>query len=129
MIKLMMLGGLLVAAQILGSAAAVAGPWEDGMAAYSRGDYVPAIQVFRVLAAEGNIRAQRALGTMYHKGQGVARNSVRAFALLSRAAARGDNNAATQLREVAETMTPEEVAQAKQMAQACKASDYRVCEY
>jgi hypothetical protein len=32
-------GGLVVAVQILGSACAVAGPWEDGMAAYNRGDY------------------------------------------------------------------------------------------
>jgi hypothetical protein len=125
----MMLGGLLVAAQILGSAAGFAGPWEDGMAAYNRGDYVPAMQVFRVLAAEGNTRAQSALGTMYHKGQGVARNSVRAFAWLSRAAARGDRNAAAQLREVSLTMTPEELSQGKEMAQACEASDYRNCEY
>ena len=42
--KLMVLGGLMLAAQILGSAGAVAGPWEDGMAAYNRGDYVPAIE-------------------------------------------------------------------------------------
>jgi TPR repeat protein len=129
MIKRTMLGGLLVAAQILGSAAAFAGPWEDGMAAYNRGDYVPAIQVFRVLAAEGNTRAQRVLGTMYHKGQGVAHNSVRAFAWLSRAAARGDKSAEAQLHEVAATMTPEELAEAKEMAQACEASDYRNCEY
>jgi len=40
----MVLGGLMLAAQILGSAGAVAGPWEDGMAAYNRGDYVPAIE-------------------------------------------------------------------------------------
>jgi len=26
------------------------GPWEDGMAAYNRGDYVPAIRLFRPLA-------------------------------------------------------------------------------
>jgi hypothetical protein len=43
----MMIGGLMLAAQILGSAGAVASPWEDGMAAYNRGDYVPAIKVFR----------------------------------------------------------------------------------
>jgi uncharacterized protein len=126
---LTVMAGLILAAQILGSAGALAGPWEDGMASYNRGDYVPAIQVFRVLAAEGNTKAQRVLGTMYHKGQGVARNSVRAFAWLSRAAARGDKTAAAQLREVSQTMTPEEISQAREMAQACEASDYRNCEY
>jgi TPR repeat protein len=99
------------------------------MAAYNRGDYMPAMQVFRVMAAQGNTKAQSALGTMYHKGQGVARNSVRAFAWLSRAAAHGDKNAAAQLREVSQTLTPEEISQAKEMAQACEASDYRNCEY
>jgi hypothetical protein len=56
--KRMMVGGLILAAQILGSPGAVAGPWEDGMAAYNRGDYVPAIRVFRALAEQGNAKAQ-----------------------------------------------------------------------
>ena len=85
--KRQMLGGLMLAAQILGSAAAVAGPWEDGMAAYNRGDYVPAIRLFRALAEQGNPKAQSELGEMYRRGKGVARNSVRAFVWLSRAAA------------------------------------------
>ena len=68
--KRMMACGLKLAAQILGSAGAVAGPWEDGMAAYNRGDYVPAIQVFRTMAAQGNAKAQSLLGVMYRRGQG-----------------------------------------------------------
>ena len=63
-------GGLIVAVQILGGAGAVAGPWEDGMAAYNRGDYVPAIQVFRAMALQGNAKAQAALGVMYRRGKG-----------------------------------------------------------
>jgi hypothetical protein len=41
--KRTIVGCLAVAAQILGIPAAIAGPWEDGMAAYNRGDYVPAL--------------------------------------------------------------------------------------
>ena len=123
------LGGLILAAQILGSAAAIAGPWEDGMAAYNRGDYVPAIQVFRAMAAQGNAKAQSVLGAMYRRGQGVARSPVRAFVWFSRAAARGDVRAKAELREVSQTMTPEELSQARDMTQACEASDYRNCEY
>jgi TPR repeat protein len=127
--KGLILGGLMLAAQILGGAAAIAGPWEDGMASYNRGDYVPAIHVFRTLAAQGNAKAQSVLGVMYRRGQGVAHNSARAFVWFSRAAARGDARAKAELREVSQSMTPEELAQARGMTQACEASDYRQCEY
>jgi TPR repeat protein len=127
--KQMMIGGLVLAAQILGIAGAIAGPWEDGMASYNRGDYVPAIRLFRPLAEQGNAKAQSALGMMYRRGQGVARSSVRAFLWFSRAAARGDAQATAELREVSQTMTAEELSQAREMAQACEASNYRQCEY
>jgi TPR repeat protein len=127
--KQMMIGGLVLAAQILGIAGAIAGPWEDGMVSYNRGDYAPAIRLFRPLAEQGNAKAQSALGVMYRRGQGVARNSVRAFLWFSRAAARGDARAKVELREVSQTMTAEELSQAREMAQACEASNYRSCEY
>jgi len=127
--KQMILGGLMLAAQILGVAGAVAGPWEDGMTSYNRGDYMPAIRLFRPLAEQGNAKAQNVLGVMYRKGQGVTRSSVRAFLWFSRAAARGDATAKAELRDVSQTMTAEELAQAREMAQACEASNYRSCEY
>ena len=125
----MLIGGLMLAAQILGGAGAVAGPWEDGMAAYNRGDYVPAIRLFRPLAEQGNPKAQSKLGEMYRRGKGVARNSLRAFLWLTRAAAAGDTRAKSELREVSQSMTAEELAKAREMAQACEASNYRSCEY
>jgi TPR repeat protein len=127
--KQMMMGGLVLAAQILGIAGAIAGPWEDGMASYNRGDYAPAIRLFRPLAEQGNAKAQSVLGVMYRRGKGVARSSVRAFIWFSRAAARGDARAKVELREVSQTMTAEELSQAREMAQACEASNYRQCEY
>src|SRR3979409_340245 len=93
-------GGILLAAQLMGTVAAFAGPWEDGMAAYNRGDYVPAIRLFRPLAEQGNAKAQNVVGVMYRRGQGVARNSVRTFLWLNRAAARGDAIAKAELHEV-----------------------------
>jgi TPR repeat protein len=127
--KPMVIGGLIITAQIWGSLGAGAGPWEDGMAAYNRGDYMPAIRLFRPLAEAGNARAQHLIGVMYHRGQGVARNSVRALAWFSVAAKRGDREAEATLREVSKTMTPEEISQAREMADACEASNYRACEY
>jgi TPR repeat protein len=127
--KQMMIGGLVVAAQFLGIAGAGAGPWEDGMASYNRGDYMPAIRLFRPLAERGNAKAQHLIGVMYHRGEGVARNSVRAFAWFTLAAAHGDRDAKAKLREVSKTLTPEELSQARDMAQACEASNYQSCEY
>lgn len=128
MTKLVITGGLL-AVQILGSACALAGPWEDGMAAYNRGDYVPAIQLFRPLAAAGNSKAQSLLGVMYRKGQGVAKSVPHAFMWLSLASARGDARAKAELREVSQSMTAEELTQAKELMRVCETSDYRDCEY
>jgi TPR repeat protein len=111
------------------SFAAVAGPWEDGMAAYNRGDYVPAIQVFRGMARAGNTKAQGMLGAMYQRGQGVAKSSSHAFMWLSLAASRGDARAKAELKTVSATMTPEDLSRAREMMQSCEASDYRSCEY
>jgi len=127
--KWQVVGGLVLAAQIWGAMGALAGPWEDGMAAYNRGDYVPAIHVFRALADQGNTEAQRLLGVMYRSGQGVTRSSVRSFLWFSRAAARGNPRAKADLHEVSRSMTPAELARAKEMAEACEASNYRTCEY
>jgi TPR repeat protein len=120
--------GSLAAAQLI-CFAAFAGPWEDGMAAYNRGDYMPAIRLFRPLAEQGNAKAQNILGVMFHRGQGVPRNAARAHMWFSFAAARGDAKAKSELREVSRTMTREEISQAEAMARTCEASNYRECEY
>jgi TPR repeat protein len=125
----MVVGGLVAAAQIWGLAGAFAGPWEDGIVAYNRGDYMPAIRLVRPLAEKGNARAQHLIGVMYHKGEGVARNPVRALAWFSLAAARGDRDAKAKLRDLSKTMTPDEISQAQEMVKACETSNYRSCEY
>jgi TPR repeat protein len=127
--KPLLAGGLVVAALIGDLSAAFAGPWEDGMVAYNRGDYLPAMRLFRPLAEKGSPKAQSRLGAMYRRGEGVARNSVRAFVWFSRAAARGDARAKVELHAVSQTMTSDEISQALEMAQACEASNYRSCEY
>jgi len=121
--------GSIAASLLLGSANALAGPWEDGMVAYNRGDYLPAIRLFRPLAEAGNPKAQNQIGLMYRKGEGTAQSPARAFMWFSLAAKRGDARAKSGLRDVSKTMTPGEISQARQMAQACEASSYRSCEY
>ena len=122
-------GGLMAAAFLLNTTAVLAGPWEDGMAAYNRGDYVPAIRLFRPLAEAGNPKAQSVIGAMYRKGEGVAKSSARAFMWFSLAAKRGDAKAKTELRQVSEGMTPAEISRAQDLMQGCETSNYRTCEY
>ena len=123
------LAGAAAGMLLFGSGDALAGPWEDGMVAYNRGDYLPAIRLFRPLAEQGNSKAQTQIGTMYRKGEGTAVNLSRAFMWFSVAGKRGDAKAKAGLREVSKTMTPAEMSQAKAMADACVASNYRACEY
>jgi TPR repeat protein len=122
-------GGILLAAQLMGTVVAFAGPWEDGMAAYNRGDYLPAMRVFRALAEQGNAKAQNVLGVMFRKGEGVPKSPARAHMWFSFAAKRGEAGARAELREVSRTMTAQEISQAEAMAKACEASNYRACEY
>lgn len=119
----------MVAIMLLGGTAALAGPWEDGMVAYNRGDYQPAIKLFKPLAQAGNARAQNVMGVMYRKGEGVAKSSAKAFMWFSLAARKGDTAAKANLQEMAKDMTPADLTQAKEMMAACEASDYRNCEY
>jgi TPR repeat protein len=119
----------MLAAFLLDTPAALAGPWEDGMAAYNRGDYVPAMRLFRPLAEAGNPKAQSVIGAMYRKGEGVAKSSVRALMWFGLAAKRGDARAKADLREVSQAMTPAEISQAQEMMQSCETSNYRACEY
>ena len=123
------IGGLMLAAFLLDTPAVLAGPWEDGMAAYNRGDYVPAMRLFRPLAEAGNPKAQSVIGAMYRKGEGVAKSSARALMWFSLAAKRGDARAKAELREVSQAMTPAEISQAQEMMQSCETSNYRACEY
>jgi TPR repeat protein len=126
--KKRILASAILAAQLAGSAA-VAGPWEDGMAAYNSGDYLPAVRLFRPLAEQGNAKAQKVLGIMFRKGEGVPKSAVRARMWFGLAAKRGDAGAKAGLRDLSRTMTKQEISQADGMAKACEASNYRNCEY
>jgi hypothetical protein len=86
--------------------------YEEGFAAYKRGDYVTALKEWRPLANAGNPIAQVALGGMYTNGHGVPLDKVLAYALfnLSVASDPSPNNPATRLRNTIVTvMTPREI--------------------
>ena len=72
--------GLVALVVFLGLAAppVAAGPFEDGVAAFGRGDYATALQLWRTLANQGDANAQFHLGTMYTTGSGVPQDFAEA---------------------------------------------------
>ncbi len=70
--RLLPLAFLLIACAILPAALpAWAGPLEDGLAAYKKGEFDAAVALLRPLAEQGNAQAEEKLGRMYQRGKGV----------------------------------------------------------
>ncbi len=71
----------------------LAGPawagFDEGVAAYERGDYATAIKEFRPLAEQGDALAQYGLGVMYEVGKGVPQDYAEAVKWFRKAAAQG----------------------------------------
>jgi TPR repeat protein len=70
--------------------AATAGPFEDAVAAYRRGDYATALRLWYLLAEKGDADAQFQLGIMYESGQGVLRSDAEAIKWYRKAAEQDD---------------------------------------
>jgi len=68
---------------------AVAGPFEDAVSAYERGDYATALREFRVLAGQDNAEARYYLGVMYVNGLGVLEDRSEASAYYHNAGRQG----------------------------------------
>jgi tetratricopeptide (TPR) repeat protein len=69
---------------------ASAGPFEDAVAAYQRGDYATALRLWHLLAEQGDADAQFHLGVMYESGQGVLRSDAEAIKWYRKAAEQDD---------------------------------------
>ena len=76
---------------------AVAGPFEEAVAAYERKDYARAKALMVPLAEQGYSDAQRELAGWYMTGWAFPTNDAEAFKWYQRAAAQGDASAMNQL--------------------------------
>ncbi len=63
--------------------------FDEGLAAYQRGDYATALRDWRPLAEQGNANAQFFLGLMYGNGLGVPRDYAKALQWWRKAAEQG----------------------------------------
>jgi TPR repeat protein len=89
-IKTFLAGGVLALALF---ATAMAGPLEDGEAAYQRGDYETAVRLWRLSGDAGNVDAQFNLGLLYSSGQGVPQDHAQTLIWFRKAADQGDARA------------------------------------
>ena len=80
---------LLLIVFVCAAGPAVAGPYDDGIEAYAKGDYATAMRLFRPFADQGDANAQNNLGVMYNSGQGVPQDSVTAMSWYRKAADQG----------------------------------------
>jgi len=88
---------LIALPALLAGAGASAGPFDDGKAAFDRGDAAAAFNIWKPLAEEGDVAAQFWLGQMYDLGRGVPKNYGQATTWYRRAAEQGNVMAAHNL--------------------------------
>jgi len=88
---IMLIIALLAAATL--ADLAIAGPFEDGLAAAQSGNYGTALRLWRPLADRGDADAQYNLGVMYNNGDGVRQDYAEALKWHRQAAAQGNGNA------------------------------------
>jgi hypothetical protein len=86
-------------------ASALAGPFEDGVAAYDKGQPGAAFALWLPLAQQGHVAAQYNVADMYEKGTGVARDAAQAAHWYVEAAKGGDIDAEFKAAQLYETGT------------------------
>ena len=94
---------LIMPALMLMVTTAWAGPYEEAMFAYEKGDYTVAVGKLRPLAEQGNVTAQATLALLYDTGYGVPQDLGEAVKWYRLAAAQGDKSARYNLGQMYDT--------------------------
>ena len=90
-------------------------------------DAVEAARWYHRAAAQGDAQSQYNLGVMYYNGQGVVRSFVFSHMWLTLSAMSGAENAVRNRAMLVKQMTAEQIAEALQLARACKQRDFKDC--
>jgi hypothetical protein len=88
---------IFVAVLLLGAAPALAGPLEDGLAAYKAREFDKAMQLLKPLADKNNPQAQEKIGRLYERGMGAPKDFTQAEYWYRKAAEQGDPAAQARL--------------------------------
>ena len=115
----------LCAGFTLGLTVPASAGYDEGVAAYKRGDYATALREWRPLAEQGNAASQALLGGMYGLGRGVPQDYVQAHVWINLAVSNlppGMNrDRAVKSRDLlAKSMTPAQISEAEKLAREWK---------
>ena len=91
-------------------------------------DYAEATKWFKLAAAQKFALAQFRLGLLYLEGRGLAQDSVRGHMWLTFAAENGHTFSKEMLPSMARRMTPQQIVEARKMAQECQAKYFKGCD-
>ena len=99
---------------------------------YDKGEGVPeddkqAVHWYTKSAEQGYLDAQSNLGVMYVNGYGVLQDYVKAYMWWNIAASNGNEDAREYRDKVAGMMTPEQIAEAQELARECIKKNYKDC--
>ena len=109
-----------------GSQATIGLIYSRGMSGFLQ-DYGEAVKWFRLAAEQGHAEAQAMLGAMYGSGQDVAQDYVYGHMWTNLASTNGAATA-RELRDIyANSMTPEQIERAQELARNCLNSGYADC--
>lgn len=91
-------------------------------------NYQEAVKWFRLAAKQGQAKAQYYLSLSYANELGVIQNDVRAYMWSNLASDNGQRDAQKNLENVAQRMTPAQIAEAQKLAHDCRNSHYTNCD-
>ena len=91
-------------------------------------DYKEAVKWNRLAAAQGNAFVHYNLAQMYESGQGTPQNFVQAHKWFSLAATSNVPSSAQRRDTLEQSMSPQQIAQAQQMARDCQQRNFKGCD-
>ena len=91
-------------------------------------DDVEALKWYRLAAERGHTLAQVGVGSAYLSGKGVRPDQVRGYMWVDLAAAAGDAEAEKIRERLVRSLTPTQLAEAKQLARACQERKFKGCD-
>lgn len=92
-------------------------------------NYAEAVKLYRMAATQGDSTSQSQLGIAYLMGRGVQQDHIRAHMWFNLAGVSDASGVSIQNRDtVANSMTPQQIAQAQQMARECQQRNFQSCD-
>jgi hypothetical protein len=91
-------------------------------------DFTKASKWFRLAAEQGHAGAQAGLGMAYSDGRGFNRDLIKALMWQSLGALSGNPFMVDGRDRLAQSMTPQQIAQAQQMARDCQQRNFKGCD-